>query len=497
MNPLIVSLCALYSALVAQDDPAEISKCNIRIVPTPTQKEAIYHYIEPPSHEETDSFIKEIGYKGDLESIIKTFTDHMYQPWRTFAAINNKCLSGKTSRFDQIKLPRAKILWGMYYKKDPNISLELSKPISKTEAKEQEATRLVHETHERIVIEKSTGTRKQIGVVFKDTLTVLKKKPVDQYQKLKGLSGGAGLIPEVPDEPKVNSTATDVSKESWGNDSDTKKSDEEEVPWIYSDDEEKDDNDDDQSIDIEYTDDEQETVFEIADTDISFNQRDDMGNTNEQPDVEAALKANWFKKPQRAPTPDPNGLKANHFSAFVMNHLKISKLTKADLVGPVYNLLKGTYKSCIELEYNMEECYRALSDQLDWNKPEGNRYKLKRKRLMRSDEVYKFSDGTLTLVCNTLDQMLKNLRLGYNKAMQRMKWTATYQKRTHIMIKDINQQLLHRRIMRRFEKFVGGRVMGLTTGYCSGQYDSVIFYSTHPVMSHKTKLMNMYISSVD
>ncbi|GJX02220.1 hypothetical protein Tco_0186133 [Tanacetum coccineum] len=61
------------------------------------------------------------------------------------------------------------------------------------------------------------------------------------------------------------------------------------------------------------------------------------------------------------------------FSAFSMNRLKISKLTKADLVGPVYNLLKGTCKTCVELEYNIEECYRALFNQLDSNNPEGNR----------------------------------------------------------------------------------------------------------------------------
>ncbi|GJZ65276.1 hypothetical protein Tco_0621972 [Tanacetum coccineum] len=35
--------------------------------------------------------------------------------------------------------------------------------------------------------------------------------------------------------------------------------------------------------------------------------------------------------------------------------------------------------------------------------------KLKRKRLMRTEELYKFSDGTLASVRNTLDQMLKNL----------------------------------------------------------------------------------------
>ncbi|GKB08930.1 hypothetical protein Tco_0837242 [Tanacetum coccineum] len=55
--------------------------------------------------------------------------------------------------------------------------------------------------------------------------------------------------------------------------------------------------------------------------------------------------------------------------------------------------------------------------------PQGVIYedKLKRKRLMRTEELYKFSDGTLTSVRNTLDKMLKNLRLGYNKAMERRK----------------------------------------------------------------------------
>ncbi|GKA40122.1 hypothetical protein Tco_0732715, partial [Tanacetum coccineum] len=86
--------------------------------------------------------------------------------------------------------------------------------------------------------------------------------------------------------------------------------------------------------------------------------------------------------------------------------------------------------------------------------------KLKRKRLLCSEDLYKFSDGTLTSVRNTLDQMLKNLKLGYNKAMERSKWTTTDQKRSRIVIKDINQQLLNRRIMRSLEKFVGGRDYG-------------------------------------
>ncbi|GJW25762.1 hypothetical protein Tco_0039573 [Tanacetum coccineum] len=61
------------------------------------------------------------------------------------------------------------------------------------------------------------------------------------------------------------------------------------------------------------------------------------------------------------------------FSKYDMNRLKIDNLIQAHLVGPVYELLKGTCKSNIELEYNMEECFKALTDKLDWNNPEGDR----------------------------------------------------------------------------------------------------------------------------
>ncbi|GJR37338.1 hypothetical protein Tco_1213022 [Tanacetum coccineum] len=131
-----------------------------------------------------------------------------------------------------------------------------------------------------------------------------------------------------------------------------------------------------------------------------------MGNTDDQPKVKAASKHDWFKKPERPPTPDSNWnvgksidfrppqkwinkitqaekppLSFNEFlstlidfSAYVMNNLKIDNLTQEHLVGPAFNLLKGTYKSRVKLEYNFEECYKAVTDRLDWNNPEGKEY---------------------------------------------------------------------------------------------------------------------------
>nr|GEV92387.1 hypothetical protein [Tanacetum cinerariifolium] len=62
------------------------------------------------------------------------------------------------------------------------------------------------------------------------------------------------------------------------------------------------------------------------------------------------------------------------FSTYVMHNLKIDNLTQEILVGPAFNLLKGTCKSFVDLEYHFEECYKAVTDQLDCNNPEGHEY---------------------------------------------------------------------------------------------------------------------------
>ncbi|GJY68998.1 RNA-directed DNA polymerase, eukaryota, partial [Tanacetum coccineum] len=44
------------------------------------------------------------------------------------------------------------------------------------------------------------------------------------------------------------------------------------------------------------------------------------------------------------------------------------------LTGPIYDLIKGTCKSVVELEYHLEEVFKATSDQLDWHNPKGKPY---------------------------------------------------------------------------------------------------------------------------
>ncbi|GJV04875.1 hypothetical protein Tco_1338444 [Tanacetum coccineum] len=81
----------------------------------------------------------------------------------------------------------------------------------------------------------------------------------------------------------------------------------------------------------------------------------------------------------------------------------------------------------------------------------------RRNRLMRSDELYKFSDGTLKRLRTSLDDITKNIRIEY---LPQRRWSSLEKKRARIMIKAIDKQLQERRMMRSLEKFVGRRHYG-------------------------------------
>nr|GEU86588.1 hypothetical protein [Tanacetum cinerariifolium] len=128
--------------------------------------------------------------------------------------------------------------------------------------------------------------------------------------------------------------------------------------------------------------------------------------TNDQPFIESSQHPKWFSQQKKPPTPDRDWNKtllATHrriqpwiseltkqfnsrftfnklmdtpmdFSNFLMNRLKVDTLTPELLAGPTYELMKGSCKSLVELEFLLEEVYKATTDQLDWVNPEGQQY---------------------------------------------------------------------------------------------------------------------------
>ncbi|GJX38900.1 putative reverse transcriptase domain-containing protein [Tanacetum coccineum] len=80
-----------------------------------------------------------------------------------------------------------------------------------------------------------------------------------------------------------------------------------------------------------------------------------------------------------------------------------------------------------------------------------------RNRLMHSDELYQFSDRTLTGLRTSLDDITKNIQMQY---LPQRRCSTLENKRGNIMIKAIDNQLKERKMIRSLEKFVGGRHYG-------------------------------------
>nr|GEW07106.1 hypothetical protein [Tanacetum cinerariifolium] len=186
------------------------------------------NFTNVPDDDTTLAFLIKLGYKGPLYKCTNMLVDHMHQPWRTLAAIINKCLSRKTASNDKLRedyqeygLPiletilteatkqsefikystesepepepvKRKTSSKRIVKKkltlfadeniisdDPDTAFELGKSISQTEAEEAEEARQVHATHARIVTEyvpEPTKRRKSSKVTF-DPPKTLKGAP--------------------------------------------------------------------------------------------------------------------------------------------------------------------------------------------------------------------------------------------------------------------------------------------------------------------------------
>nr|GFB90666.1 hypothetical protein [Tanacetum cinerariifolium] len=61
-------------------------------------------FVEPPFEEEIIAFLWFLGYNGAIRWLTDVNINKLHQPWRSFAAIINKCLTEKSSGYDSLRL---------------------------------------------------------------------------------------------------------------------------------------------------------------------------------------------------------------------------------------------------------------------------------------------------------------------------------------------------------------------------------------------------------
>ncbi|GKB22822.1 hypothetical protein Tco_0862223 [Tanacetum coccineum] len=129
---------------------------------------------------------------------------------------------------------------------------------------------------------------------------------------------------------------------------------------------------------------------------------------------------------------------------------KLINLNVEDRVESYQKKLNITKPDTYRSDLKRKDAYTTYSN------PRGSIYqnKDKKNKLMRIDELHKFSDGTLDDLRTALNDRLKGIRMEY---LPKTIWKQSDRERAKAMIQAIDKQLKSRRIMRSLEKFVGGR----------------------------------------
>ncbi|GJT11189.1 retrovirus-related pol polyprotein from transposon TNT 1-94, partial [Tanacetum coccineum] len=187
------------------------------------------HFVDTPFKEDILAFMRELGYSGTIKLLSDVKVDLLPQPWRTFATIINKFLSGKVTGIDILRLSRAQILWGLYHQENVDFVYLLWEDLV-YQIKNKESKKNKYLYYPRF-------TKVIINHFMLQDQSIPKRNKVDWHMAnddsiLTTMSGsgaheGIGVKLGAPDVPTYRSD------------------DEEEIPWKSSDEDDNDDNEDD------------------------------------------------------------------------------------------------------------------------------------------------------------------------------------------------------------------------------------------------------------
>nr|GEW19391.1 hypothetical protein [Tanacetum cinerariifolium] len=108
----------------------------------------------------------------------------------------------------------------------------------------------------------------------------------------------------------------------------------------------------------------------------------DTANISDSEDTDSAYlleikqRPEWLKPnldEERPATPEPSLVIP---SSYIPDAIGKTELTQADFEGQAYEVVKAFYPDVVQLQFQMEECHKMLTDQIDWANPEGDQVRI-------------------------------------------------------------------------------------------------------------------------
>nr|GEW09436.1 hypothetical protein [Tanacetum cinerariifolium] len=141
------------------------------------------------------------------------------------------------------------------------------------------------------------------------------------------------------------------------------------------------------------------------------------------------------------------------FPRYGYDYLKEIKLRRADYQE--YMIAEKDFKRWDAKGFEFKHDYIIIESPRAVMFPVGNN----ERKIMRFNEIYKFSDGMLTNIIEALDYRVKEYKVNrLNPGMNTRFWTNKDVERSKEFIHAIERRLKTRRIFGNLECFVGGRV---------------------------------------
>nr|GFC80858.1 hypothetical protein [Tanacetum cinerariifolium] len=156
-------------------------------------------FADLPTEEEVLDFLSFLGHSHDIRYLMDVNVNKLYQPWRSFASMINKCLTGKSSGVDSFRLSQAQLLWGFYHKINIDFAYLIWEDfVYQVENKSQKRSNEMNYPRFIKVVSRHQATQ-QYGAILLIELTTAEIRNSKAYQEYHACAMG-----EAAPEPKAS-----------------------------------------------------------------------------------------------------------------------------------------------------------------------------------------------------------------------------------------------------------------------------------------------------
>nr|GEV88797.1 hypothetical protein [Tanacetum cinerariifolium] len=521
-------------------------------------------FADLPIEEEILEFLRFLGYSHDIRYLTDVNVNKLYQPWRSFSSVINKCLTGKSSGVDSFRLSQAQMLWGFYHRINIDFAYLIWEDfVYQVEHKSQKkSNEMNYPRFTKVIIDyfmtrKPSVSRRNIihwHYVRDDALFSTIKveyhacamgegapKPKASARKKKGDSASSTTPPTptptttVESAPRLSATAKGkqpLRAKTPVEPTDLQRTEAEQLKIVLKRSRQETHSSQQSGFGIgegtgskpgvlDVPSDDSEEELSSFGTDLDSSLRTDLDGSigtdliiSLRIDLDGSSGTDLVSS-LRTDLDGSSGtdlvihrdddqiykFKEGDFKRLRLQDIedmllllvqgKLSNLTVEERLD--FNVSLRMFTKSIVIKRRVEDLQLGVESyqkKLNLKKPDTYLTDLRRReaytaysnprgfiyenkdkknRLIRIDELHKFSDGTLNDVRNALDDRLKGIRMQY---LPSTIWRKGDKDRAAAMIQAIEKMLKTRRIMRSLEKFVGGRL------------DDIIFSTIKVVSRH-------------